>query len=153
MPEYLTVKEAAKLLGYDRYTIQRQAAKGKIPCIKIGNATVRIPKEWVNEQLRRAGVFPAASQPVSRTTPEIASSALQNGQESPSNPAQEVEMPKAPQKPTEPAQRTEVKARPVPFQPKAEKVQKAAGQEPKPKEKSREKESDDFLNFMESDSW
>jgi len=52
--ETLTRVEAARLLGCSKETIDRMRRAGRLPSIKLGERSVRIPR-WAVEELLRYG--------------------------------------------------------------------------------------------------
>jgi excisionase family DNA binding protein len=51
--ELVTVKEAANLLRMQPSTVRKWIATRRCPYAKIGQRAVRIPKAWIDEQIRK----------------------------------------------------------------------------------------------------
>lgn len=58
--KFLKVKEAAELLRLSPFTLRNLIREGKVPIIRLGPRTIRIPESWLEELAR------------SSTSPEIA---------------------------------------------------------------------------------
>lgn len=53
MPEYLTVQQAAELLGLHRNTVYKLIHLGKIPAYKLGPKLIRLKVTDVQEHLQK----------------------------------------------------------------------------------------------------
>ena len=49
----VTVNEAAELMRLQPSTIRKWIATRRCPYTKIGQRAIRIPKGWINEQIRK----------------------------------------------------------------------------------------------------
>ena len=47
--EFLTVQEVAERLRVSTFTVKSLIRAGKIPVIRLGHRTIRIPESWLEE--------------------------------------------------------------------------------------------------------
>jgi excisionase family DNA binding protein len=64
--QFLSPREAAKLLGLSRQTIYSQIHRGALPAVRVGSTTIRIPALLVSE-LQRTRTGPLSNE--ERSTP------------------------------------------------------------------------------------
>src|SRR4029453_3486459 len=57
--QFLSPREAAKLLGLSRQTIYRQIHRGALPAVRVGSTTIRIPARLLVSELQRTRTGPA----------------------------------------------------------------------------------------------
>lgn len=50
---WLSTGDVARALGWDARTIRKYCDAGVIPCSRVGEGHRRVPRAWVDEQLRR----------------------------------------------------------------------------------------------------
>jgi len=52
LPEYARVRDVAALLGLSRSEVYRMIESGELPCTRVSEASVRVPKAELTEWLR-----------------------------------------------------------------------------------------------------
>jgi excisionase family DNA binding protein len=53
MPEYITVKQAAELMGLHPHTVYKLIHLGKLPAYKLGPKLIRLKQTDVQEHLQK----------------------------------------------------------------------------------------------------
>jgi excisionase family DNA binding protein len=68
---FLTVSEAAELLGVDGRTVRRAIQGGQVPAVRVGTA-LRVPVAWLREQaLLKGSPEPVSEAPAGASIPTV----------------------------------------------------------------------------------